>query len=308
MRLGFVFPGQGAQYKGMGKEIADAFPEAREVFEMADEILGYKLSAVCFEGEQERLDETLYAQPAVLTASLAILNVVRKQGITASVYAGLSLGEYTALVAADYIDFEEALPLVVKRAEIMQNAVPLGKGKMAAVLGMEAKKVEAVLNAVEGMVDIANYNCPGQVVISGESRAVEEAAARINAEGGKAKLLAVSIPSHSPMMRKAAEELRLYLEKVNFKPGKGKVISNVNARENDYTDLADILVKQLYSPVRWEECVRYMLGEVDYLVEIGAGNVLSGLIKRIDRTRLLGNVQDIKSLEALLKEVEKLGK
>lgn len=307
MRLGFVFPGQGAQYRGMGKEIADTFLEAREIFDRADEISAYKLSSLCFDGEQEKLNQTVYAQPAIFTTSLAILSVVRKQGLEASVYAGLSLGEYTALVAADYMDFEEALPLVVKRAEIMQNAVPLGEGKMAAVLGMEGEKVEAILNAVEGIVDIANYNCPGQVVISGESRAVEEAVAKINAEGGRAKLLAVSIPSHSRMMQRAAEEFRLCLEKIDFKPGKGKVISNVTASSHEAENLREMLLKQLYSPVRWEECVRHMLGEVDYLVEIGPGNVLSGLIKHIDKTRLLGNVQDIKSLEALLKEVEKVG-
>ncbi|SHG38565.1 [acyl-carrier-protein] S-malonyltransferase [Thermosyntropha lipolytica DSM 11003] len=307
MRLGFVFPGQGSQYKGMGKEIACAFPEAREVFARADEVLGYKLSTLCFEGEQEKLDSTVYAQPAILATSLAILRVVRKQGLTASVYAGLSLGEYTALTAAGCIDLEEVLPLVVRRAEIMQDAVPTGEGKMAAVLGMETERIEAILKTVEGIVDIANYNCPGQVVISGETRAVEEAVCKINTEGGKARLLAVSIPSHSRLMEKAAQEFRFYLDKVDFRPGRGKVISNVNARENNYTDLRDILVKQLYSPVRWEESVRYMLSEVDYLVEIGPGNVLSGLIKRIDKRRLLGNVQDIKSLEALLKEVEKVG-
>lgn len=308
MRLGFVFPGQGSQYKGMGKEIACAFPEAREVFDRADEVLGYKLSTLCFAGEQEKLDSTVYAQPAILVTSLAILRVVRKQGLTASVYAGLSLGEYTALTAAGCIDLEEVLPLVVRRAEIMQDAVPPGEGKMAAVLGMETERIEAILKTVEGVVDIANYNCQGQVVISGETKAVEEAASKINAEGGKARLLAVSIPSHSRLMKKAAEEFGFYLDKVDLRPGWGKVISNVNARENNYTDLRDILLKQLYSPVRWEESIRYMLSEVDYLVEIGPGNVLSGLIKRIDKTGLLGNVQDIKSLETLLKEVEKVGK
>ncbi|MBO8158273.1 ACP S-malonyltransferase [Thermosyntropha sp.] len=308
MRLGFVFPGQGAQYVGMGKEIAWTFKEAMDVLKNADEILGYSISKLCFEGEESELNKTVYAQPAILAVSLAILEVVRRQGLDASIYAGLSLGEYTALSAAGVLRLEEVLPLVAKRAEIMQDAVPLGRGAMAAVLGLKSIEVEEILSEIDGIVEIANYNCPGQMVISGEKNAVERAAEKINFIGGKAKILAVSIPSHSSMMKEAADEFRECLTGINFKPARGKVVSNVNARENPVEDLPDILAKQLYSPVRWEESIRYMLNEVDYLVEIGPGTVLSGLIKRIDKKRLLGNVEDVKSFDKLMKEAEKLGK
>jgi len=303
LKLAFVFPGQGSQYVGMGKELADSFTEAAQVFTAADHICGYKLSSICFEGPQEILDQTRYAQPAILVCSLACLAVARQHGLSAQVMAGLSLGEYTALTAAGAISLEEVLPLVMARATLMQEAVPIGKGAMAAIMGLDNAVVEHVCSEVEGIVGIANYNCPGQLVISGEKGAVEEAAALLKQEGGKTKLLAISVPSHSPLLQDCARKFAGEIARVEFHEPQAAVVSNVNAEDNTSVDFPDLLVKQLYSPVRWEQSVRYMLTRADRLVEIGPGSSLSGLIKKIDRSSMLGNIEDNKSLQKLMEKV-----
>jgi len=305
-RLAFVFPGQGAQYKGMGKELAERYEEAYEVFAEADDIAGYKISTLCFEDPKSQLNYTEYAQPAILTTSLAILQVVKKIGLSPVLFAGLSLGEYSALVAGGAISFREALPLVQTRARLMQNAVLPGKGAMAAVIGLDDSSVSDACRQVGGVVDIANYNCPGQLVISGEKEAVLNAGEILKAAGGRVSLLAVSVPSHSKLMSDAAVKLQPYLSKVNWQKSQIDIVSNVNARENTPGEFADLLERQLYCPVLWEQSVRYMMGKVDYFIEIGPGSTLSGLIRRIDRSRLIGQVEDSKTLEKVVEKVKSL--
>lgn len=305
-RLAFVFPGQGAQYPGMGKELAENFPEAARVYDQADAIAGYQLSTLCFEGPAEQLNRTEFAQPALLTSSLAILEVVRKHGLTPVMMAGLSLGEYTALVASGAISMQEALPLVQLRARLMQDAVPNGKGAMAAILGVDAAQVITVCQEINGIVDIANYNCPGQLVISGEKEAVSQAGSSLKNMGGRVIPLAVSVPSHSQLMKDAAIKLQPYLCSANWQEPSVPVVSNVNAQSNTCNGFADLLVKQLFSPVLWEQSIRYMLNQVDYFIEIGPGSTLSGLIKKIDRSRLLGQIEDMRSLNKVIAEVKSL--
>lgn len=307
-RLAFVFPGQGAQYPGMGQELAMNYPEAAAIFDQADQISPYPVSELCFAGPAERLNSTEFAQPALLTASLAILAAVKEQGIKPDLVAGLSLGEYTALVAAGYISFAEALPLVQERGRLMQEAVPRGKGAMAAVLGLEYELVAGVCRQAGGIVDIANLNCPGQVVISGERDAVTRATDLLRERGARVRLLDVSVPSHSRLMTSAARKLQEHLDKLDWKAANPPVISNVTARTYRPEETGDLLVQQLYSPVQWEASIRYMAEKVDYFIEIGPGTTLSGLIKRIAPGHLLGNVQDIKSLQKIIREVESICK
>lgn len=305
-RLAFVFPGQGAQYKGMGRELAAKHEEAFQVFAEADDIAGYKISTLCFEDPENQLNLTEYAQPAILTTSLAIFQVVKKLGLSPVLFAGLSLGEYSALVAGGAISFREALPLVQTRARLMQSAVFPGKGAMAAVMGLDNSVVSDACKQVAGIVDIANYNCPGQVVISGEKEAVLNAGEVLKAAGGRVSLLAVSVPSHSKLMSDAAVKLQAYLIQANWQQAQIGIVSNVNARENTPQQYEDLLVRQLYCPVLWEQSVRYMMEKVDYFIEIGPGSTLSGLIKRIDRSRLIGQIEDSKSLEKVIEKVKSL--
>ncbi len=302
-KIAFVFPGQGAQYTGMGKDLAQNFDEAASIYKQADEIAGYKLSTLCFNDPDKLLDKTEYAQPALLTTSLAVFEVVKKQGITPLMLAGLSLGEYTALVASGSISFKEALPLVQIRGRLMQEAVPPGKGAMVAVMGLDNKVVEECCSQAGGIVSVANYNAPGQVVVSGEKEAVLKAGNILKEAGGRVIPLAVSVPSHSQLMYDAAMKFQAYLEQINLKEPSVGVVSNVNAQENRFTQFKDLLVRQLFSPVLWEQSVRYMMNKVDYFIEIGPGSTLTGLIRRIDRSRILGQIEDTKSLEKVFKKV-----
>jgi [acyl-carrier-protein] S-malonyltransferase len=306
MRLAFVFPGQGAQYPGMGKELAEHYPAAREVFERADDALGYLLSRVCFEGPAEELDRTDVTQPAILAASMAALAALRAEGVEPAMAAGLSLGEYSALVAAGALELEDALRLVAKRGRLMQEAVPPGQGMMAAVLGLEAEAVEqaCAAAAATGVVSVANYNCPGQVVISGQAAGVQAAMEQLKAAGGRVVPLAVSVPSHSALMRDAAELLRRELEKMRWGAPAFPVVSNVTAREVEPDEIVSLLVRQLYQPVRWQQSLEYMAGRVDYFVEVGPGKVLSGFVKKTARRQLLGNVEDMASLQRTVARVK----
>jgi len=303
LKLGFVFPGQGSQYVGMGKELADTYEEAHRVYSLADKICGFKLSTICFEGPQEILDQTRCAQPAILATSLACLAVAKSQGLSASLVSGLSLGEYTALVAAGAISMEEVLPLVMARARLMQEAVPLGRGAMAAIMGLENSVVEETCSRIEGVVTVANYNSPGQLVISGEKEAVEKAAMELKQAGGKAIMLAISVPSHSPLMLECSRQFAKEIARVHFREPSIGVVSNVNAVENQAIDFPELLEKQLYSPVRWEQSIRYMLTQVDTLIEIGPGLSLTGLIRKIDRSAAMGGIEDTKSLNKILEKV-----
>ncbi|KUG03915.1 malonyl coa-acyl carrier protein transacylase [hydrocarbon metagenome] len=304
--IAFIFPGQGAQHLGMGKDLYDNYQEAARVFDTADALAGYKLSEICFEGPLDILNQTVYAQPALLVAGLAAYEVVKSRGATPVMMAGLSLGEYTALVAAGAITFEDALPLVQNRARLMQEAVPLGEGAMAAIFGLDKEQILAACDKETGIVDIGNYNCPGQVVITGAKDAVDNVCAVLKEAGAKVIPLAVSVPAHSRLLYDAAVKLQPRLEAIDWQEPRVGVVSNVNARENPAHELEELLMKQIYYPVLWEQSVRYMMEKVDYFIEVGPGSTLSGLIRKIDKNRVLGQVNDVKTLEKTLEKVKSL--
>jgi [acyl-carrier-protein] S-malonyltransferase len=281
----FVFPGQGSQFVGMGKTLSEAFPEAREVFEKADAVLGFSLSRICFEGPEDELKKTPVTQPALLTCSLAALAVLRGKGVAFGAVAGHSLGAYTALAAAGVFSAEDAVRLVRRRGELMEEA-GRGRGSMGVILQLEDGKVtQACQEASDaGVVEPANMNCPGQIVISGEKPAVAKALERAKALGAKRVLeLPVSGPFHSSLMRPAQEDLRSALSKVSFRTPEVPFYSDIDAaRLEDPDDIRESLVRQLISPVVWTETVRKMVAEgFTGFVEVGPGKVLTGLIKKI---------------------------
>ena len=305
-RIAVVFPGQGSQYPGMGKDLAECYPRAYQVYKTADEVLGFSLSTICFEGTQEELNKTEITQAAVLTTSLAVFTVLKDKGLMPVIAGGLSLGEYSALAACGALRFEDALRLVIKRGQIMQKAVPAGQGMMAAVMRAEGSTVEQACHEASscGIVESANYNCPGQVVISGERQGVLKAGKLLKDRGARVVPLAVSVPSHSRLMIKAAGVFKKELEKISWSEPDIPVVSNVKAQEIDRFDLPQILVEQLYRPVKWEQSTAYMSERVDYFIEVGPGKVLSGLIKKTAKNKALGSVQDLASLERILKRIK----
>ncbi|MEM7048812.1 MAG: ACP S-malonyltransferase [Acidobacteriota bacterium] len=286
----FVFPGQGSQKVGMGQDWAEGWSVAREVFAEADEVLGYSLSQLCWQGPEEDLRRTANTQPALLTVSTAIHRVVAQEGrLSAVAMAGHSLGEYSALVAADVLSFGDAVRLVRRRGELMQDAVPEGEGAMAAVLGLDAADVEAVAAEAAGdqVCAVANYNAPGQTVLAGASAAVERAVELARERGArKAVALPVSAPFHCSLMAPAREAMAELLDNTEFRDPRVPVVVNVDAVPVTRGDAArDALIRQIDNPVRWVESVSWMAteGGVEGFVEIGAGKVLAGLIRRIAR-------------------------
>lgn len=304
MRLGFVFPGQGSQYVGMGSEVNRVFYEAAQIIGDAESCLGYDISELCFFGPQEKLDQTEYAQPAILLTSVVLFELLKKFDVEPVVVAGLSLGEYTALVASGAMTLQEALPLVQRRGQIMQEAVPAGQGGMYVVLGLDGSMVDQICREDGGQVSVANYNAPGQVVVAGTAEDLKRVTATLKKAGARVSKVAMSVPSHSPLLKTAAEKLRPELEKVKWQKPTIPVLSNVTGDYYGDSDPVDLLVKQLYSPVLWEQCVRRMMDQVDYFVEIGPGKTLSGLIKRIARKQMLMNIDGVNSLKELSEKVE----
>jgi len=300
----FIFPGQGSQYVGMGKEFYDHFRVAKEVFEEADDTLRFSISSLCFQGPEEELRMTENTQPAILTTSIAALKVLQtEKGINPQFTAGHSLGEYSALVASGALTFAEAVQTVRLRGKFMQEAVPVGEGAMAAILGMEREEVERLCDeaAAGEVLSPANFNCPGQIVIAGHSKAVQRAIERVKQDGKRAVLLPVSAPFHSPLMKPAGERLEKALEEITVKNLNVPVVTNVEAEINTSKDrVKPLLVAQVSSPVRWEESMRKMIKEgIEKVLEIGPGKVLSGLMKRIDPEVEIGNLEDIQTLRKI---------
>jgi [acyl-carrier-protein] S-malonyltransferase len=302
--IAFIFPGQGSQYVGMGKEFCENFNVAKQIFQEADDSLHLMISKLCFKGPEETLKLTENSQPAVLTTSIASLKVLQtEKGLKPQFTAGHSLGEYSALVASEALTFSEAVKIVHFRGKFMQEAVPVGEGAMAAVLGMEQEKVEKICEEVSSgeVLTTANFNCPGQIVVAGHAKAVERAIERIKQEGKKAVLLPVSAPFHSPLMKPAAERLEKALEEISVSDLKIPVVTNVEAEVNTLKDrVKGLLVAQVSSPVRWEESMRKMITKgIEQVLEIGPGKVLSGLMKRIDHRIETGNLEDIQTLKKI---------
>ncbi len=303
MKVAFLFSGQGAQYPGMMKDIAAECPDAKEVFDMADQTLRRKISDLCFEGAQEDLNLTHNTQPCVLASDLAAYQAIMAAGIKPDAVAGFSLGEYAALVAAGVIELNEVFPLIQKRADFMQEAVPVGKGAMAAVMKLTAEEVQALCDEVEGYVIPANYNCPGQIVVSGEAAAVDRLCELAKERKIKAMKLAVSAPFHCEMMAPAAENLAAPLQQTDFKNPVVPVYMNVDAQpENDPEAIREKLVLQAKSPVRWEQTLRNMAAEgIDTFIEMGPGKTLAGFVKKTfgDEVRFF-NVTDMETLNKTL--------
>ena len=304
-KLAFVFPGQGAQKVGMGKEFFDNYDVAKKMFKEADEALGYSIMKMCFEGPEEDLKLTANTQPAILTISCIANEILKEKGVQPEITGGHSLGEYSALVAAGVLKFQDAVALVHKRGAYMQEAVPVGEGGMAAIIGVDREKIVEICQSVsaESPVQAVNFNCPGQIVIAGATRGVELAVEELKAAGAKkAVILPVSAPFHSTLMKPAAEKLAVELDKVTLSDARIPVVANVNAQVlTKAEDIKASLVAQAASPVLWEDCVAKMKEfGADVLLEAGPGKTLCGFNRRIDKSIKSLNVEDVESLEKSL--------
>lgn len=301
-KTAFIFPGQGAQYIGMAKDFYDEMSECIKVFDIAEEILDFDIKSVCFE-ENSLINETQYTQAAMLTASMAMYEAVKSLGIKPDVCLGLSLGEYNALVAAGVMKFADALRVVRKRGILMQEAVPDGKGTMMAILGIDNETIENVCREIDGIVSVANYNCPGQLVISGEKEAVLKAGNILKEKGAKRVMeLNVSGPFHSKMLTEAGEQLGIFLEDIEISNPQIPYIANVNASYiTDIANVKELLKNQVSMSVRFEQSIRNMIKDgVDTFIEIGPGRTLSGLVRKIDRNLNVININCVEDLNKLL--------
>ena len=302
MGIALVFPGQGSQYAGMGKDFYEQFTPAKEVFERANEALGFDLTKIIFEGGEE-LNRTVNTQPAILTVSYAIYRVFKEKfsPINPQFVAGHSLGEYTALLAAEVLQFEDAVRLVRKRAEYMQSAVPEGKGGMAAVIGVPSEEVAKLCEEIEGIVEPVNFNSPMQTVVAGEAQAVKNLVRLAKSRRIKAIPLKVSVPSHSSLMKEAAEKFKGELQKVEFRDAKIPVVQNYDARPHTSAEeIRENLYLQLFNPVRWVESVEFMTSNgVDTFIELGPKNVLTKLISQTVKGIKACNLERVDDLEKL---------
>ena len=302
-KIAFVFPGQGAQYTGMAKDFYEKFPVSREVFEKASKVSGLDIKTLCFE-ENENLNITEDTQIAMLTAEIAILRAVEEAGIHSQVNAGLSLGEYGALAASGVMREEDAFAIVRKRGILMQEAYPTG-GAMSAILGTDAELIEKICEETPGIVSIANYNCPGQIVITGEEKAVLTAGEALKAAGARRVIpLKVSGPFHCELLKEAGKKLGEELEKIEIQTFAIPYVTNVTAQYVTESDqVKNLLVKQVSSSVRWQQCVEQMINDgVDTFIEIGPGKTLTGFLKKINRNVKALHIEKIEDLEAVRKE------
>ena len=313
MKVAFIFSGQGSQYIGMGKELYNNIPSCQKVYDKANEVLGFDLKELIFNGDKEELNITENTQPAILTTSIAILQAIKEKGIKADIVAGLSLGEYSALVASEALDFETAVSLVKKRGRFMQEAVPQGIGSMAAVIGLDESKIKKVLKVAseKGIVEIANYNTNNQIVIGGECAAVELATELLKESGARMVIpLKVSGPFHTSLLNEASIKLENEFKSIEFNDPKIKTITNVTADFiNDKTEIKNLLINQVKSSVRWSETIEKMIDEgIDTFIEIGPLKTLSSFVREISKekkaTVKIFNVEDLKSLNKTLEGME----
>ena len=303
-KIAFIYPGQGAQKAGMGKDFYENSPLARDIYDRASECLELDMRALCFE-ENDLLDQTEYTQAAMVTTCLAMTAVLNEQGAEADVTAGLSLGEYCAIAEAGAMDLLDAIRLVRVRGQLMQHTVPTGEGAMAAVLGMDADQIDAVIEPIAN-VTVANYNCPGQIVITGGTAGIEQASKTLKEAGAKRVVsLNVSGPFHSPMLRSAGEKLGKELLTVQLGELKIPYVTNVTAEYvTDSSKIRELLTRQVYSPVRWEQSIRKMIAQdVDTFVEIGPGRTLTGFLRKIDRNVTVYQVNTWEDSKQIMEEL-----
>jgi len=310
MKTAYVFPGQGSQAVGMARDLFDNLDAVRNLYDIASEELGYDVADMSFNGPADELNKTFRTQPCLLTASIAAHVALAGQGIMPDAVAGHSLGEYSALVAAGSIAFRDAVKITEQRGRIMQDAVPEGKGLMAAILGLERKILDEICSSISsGYVAAANYNCPGQIVISGERIAVEEAMAKAKEAGAKRALpLAVSVPSHSKLMEEAGTRFSKLLDTTTIRDASVSFVNNTEAKIiSDAAEIKSSLVRQMSQSVLWEDCIAALIADgVGVFVEVGPGKVLSGLIKRIDSNVKIFNVENMESLQKSASELSSL--
>ena len=311
MKIAFLFPGQGSQYVGMGKDFYENFPVVKEIFDKADEVLGFSISRLCFEGPEEELKKTYNTQPAILTMSVGLNKILTNDGFVPDIVAGHSLGEYSALVAAGVLSFEDAVMLVRKRGEFMQEASPLGLGSMYAIVGLSREDVEEICKEAQkfGIVEPANFNSEKQIVISGEVKALEKAGELAKSKGAKRVIpLNVSAPFHSSLMKDVGEKMRKEIEKVELNDAKIPVIANYNAKPLiKKEEILEALIKQIDNPVLWVDSMKELAKRVNAAFEVGPGKVLRGLMRDIDRSVKVVDIGKItlynKAKEEFLKNV-----